>query len=439
MSGKELRVIIPYEPQNYQQDIEDSAARFKVAVLGRRAGKTEMAINIITDQAMNKPGRYWYIAPSYRQCKSIVWTRLKQLLANDPYWLFNEAELSATHKLRKTLIELKGADNEDSLRGVGLNGLVMDEAATIRSNVWPEILRPMLADKQGWALFISTPKGRNWLYDLYTKNDSEWKSWHFPTSVNQYIKPGEIAQARKDMSERLFKQEFLAEFLDDDTSVFKGVRSCTVGNLSGPVAGRYYVMGVDLAKTMDYTVLTVIDSITRQVVAFDRFQDIKWTDQKLRIQELAAKYNNAMCVIDASGVGDPVVEDLTNSNISLWYDDSGRPGFKFTNESKTQLIEQLQIAIEQRQVTFPNIEVLVDELKSYEYTITDSGNIKYGAPQGKHDDAVISLGLAVWGIRHQLHEAQVVINSRLDHALDRQGAGEIVNPIEELEASYAGY
>lgn len=439
MSGKVLEVQIPYEPQEYQEAIEESLARFKVAIMGRRAGKTEMALNIIISKAMESPGRYWIVAPSYRQCKSIVWTRLKQLVKNDPYWEFNEQELSAKHNGLSTLIELKGADNEDNLKGVGLDGLIMDEAAFIKPNVWPEILRPMLADRRGWALFISTPKGRNWLWDLYNKQDEDWRSWHYPTSINRYIAKEEIEQARKDMSERLFKQEFLAEFLDDDTSVFKGVRSCIVGNLSDPVTGRLYVMGVDLAKTVDYTCLCVIDSVTRHVVAFERFQDIKWADQKLRIQALAAKYNNALCIVDASGVGDPIVEDLRNSNISLWYNDDGKPGFKFTAESKAQLVEQLVMAIEQRQITFPQIDILIDELMSYEYLISEGGRIKYGAPSGKHDDTVIALSLAVWGIRRQLHEAQVVMRQESDKVVDRQGYGEPVTEDRELETNYAGY
>lgn len=432
-------MIIPYVPQPYQQQIEDHPARFKVVILGRRAGKTEMAINIVVSKAMEVPGRYWIVAPSYRQCKSIVWTRLKQLVKNDPYWEFNESDLSAKHTKRHTLIELKGADNEDNLKGVALQGLVMDEAAFIKANVWPEILRPMLADTKGWAIFITTPKGRNWVYELFNKNDPEWKSWNFPTEINSYIDKNEIEQARKDMSERLFKQEFRAEFLDDDTSVFKGVRSCTVGDLLPPINGRFYVMGVDLAKTMDYTCLTVMDSVTRAVVAFERFQDIKWTEQKLRIQALASRYNNAMCVIDSTGIGDPIIDDLTNSNISLFYGDDGRPGFKFTNDSKFQLINQLAIAIEQRQITFPRIDILLEELMAYEYSIGDSGKIKYGAPIGKHDDTVVSLALAVWGIRRQLHEAQVVNKRNDDSVYDRQGRGEIVLPMEELETANTGY
>ena len=406
--------------------------------IGRRGGKTELAENEVILRAVENPSLqypYWLIAPTFRQAKSINWVRLKALLEADKNWKFNEQELYAEHLIFKTRIELKGSDNEDSLRGVGLSGVVMDECATIKANVWPEIIRPMLADRKGWALFISTPKGRNWFYDLFIKGNGEdpnWKSWKYPTSINKYISQEEIDQARKDMSERLFKQEFLAEFLDDDTGVFKGVKRCAVGTLQEPLLGRFYVMGVDLAKTEDFTVLTIIDSVTRNVVHIERFQNVMWKDQKLRIQDLALTYNNALCWVDSTGVGDPIYEDLMSAGVSC-------EGYKFTNESKHKLIEQLAIAIEQRKITFPNHDYFVQELLNYEYSITDAGRIQYSAPAGKHDDCVISLALAVWGIRSYLYEAQVMQRFNDDSMpVDRQGQGTPVVPEYET-ASYNGY
>jgi len=404
-------IVLPYCPQDYQRTIHSDQTRNKVIVIGRRGGKTE------------------WLAPTYRQVKSICWRRLKRLLHDDDSWKTNEQELSMTHKHLDTVLELKGADNEDSLRGPGLQSAGLDECAMMKMNVWPEIIRPMLADTRGPAAFIGTPKGRNWFYDLYAKGlldkDSQWKSWHFPTAINKYISAEEIEQARQDMSERLFKQEFLAEFLDDDTGVFKKVRQCIVGELKTPILGRFYVMGVDLAKTEDFTVLTVVDSITREVVAFVRFRGVSWTEQKLRIQELAFTYNNALVIVDSTGVGDPIVEDLEAANISLHYE-GDRPGYKFTHESKVRLIEGLAIAIEQRLITWPRtLEVLTQEVMNYEYFISDGGRIKYGAPEGKHDDCVVSLALANWGIRSQSRSAQVV-QARIEEPVDRQGQGEAV-------------
>lgn len=389
-----------------------------------------MMLNETIKRAVTNPGLHWIIMPSYRQAKSIAWQRLKYLLKNDPGWKYNEQELYSEHGDLNTRIELRGADNEDALRGVGLRSCALDECAMMKANVWPEIIRPMLADSRGAALFISTPKGRNWFYDLFIKGvdgtDKDWKSWRYSTRVNKYIGDDEIALAKKDMSERLFKQEFEAEFLDDETGVFKRVRVCVTGELKPPIPGRFYVMGIDLAKTVDFTVLTVIDSVTREVVAWERFQDVSWAEQKIRIQKLAKKYNNAMCIVDSTGVGDPIFEDLRNANVSV-------DGFKFTNETKCRLIEQLAIAIENRLITFPSIETLIDELMNYEYAISDNGTIKYNAPEGKHDDTVISLALAVWGIRSFLHEAQVISEVEQVEDHDRQGHGIPIRDEESIE------
>jgi hypothetical protein len=425
------KIIIDYSPQEYQRQIHNSKARRRVVIIGRRGGKTETALNEIIRKGVTIPGRYWFVCPTYKQVKLIAWQRLKTLLKVDALWKFNEQELHAYHPALNTSIALKGADNEDSLRGVGLDGCVLDECATLKGNVWPEVIRPMLADSQGWAMFISTPRGKNWLYDLYTKQDPDLETWHYPTAVNQYIAQEEIEQMKKDMSERLFRQEILAEFLDEESGVFRKVRTCITGKFEYPVLGRFYIMGVDLAKTQDFTVLAVFDTITRHCVAFERFQDISWTEQKVRIQQLANRYNNALCFVDASGVGDPIYEDLLTSGVSC-------EPFKFTNESKRQLIEQLAISIEQRLITFPAVEELIAELDSFEYELTERGKIIYGAPEGKHDDCVIALALANWGLRQYVNQAQI-LQSRERDITDRSGRGELVTPHYDFGSKFGGY
>lgn len=438
-------VTINYLPQPYQMEIHTDPSRFKVIVRGRRGGKTEEEIQGAVMDGVRNPGRHWLVGPSYRQIKSIAWTRLKAILAVDKDWIFNEQELYAHNpnildeKGTPTRIELKGADKEDSLVGVALKSLRVDEAALCKAELWSRILRPMLADYRAPAYFYSTPRGRNWFYDLYMKGvngDNGWRSWKQPTSVNKYITEAEIAESKRDMSEMMFSQEFMAEFLSDETGVFKKIRQCIVGTYKAAVAGRFYVMGVDLAKTVDFTVLTVMDSVSREVVAWERFQDLAWSVQKLRVQELAARYNNALCVVDSTGVGDPIVEDLSRCGLSLYYQ-GDKPGFRFTNDSKNQLINNLAIAIEQRRVTFPNEPVIIDELQAYEYLITDGGRIKYGAPSGRHDDCVISLALAAWALRSQLAEAQL-LKEVFTEEVDRVGYGQLVSDIAKT-LEYSGY
>lgn len=429
------KVVIPYAPQPYQHEMHYHPARFKVACIGRRGGKTEFALNEGIRQAVKRPGRYWYVAPSYRQAKQIAWQRLKQLLRNDPLWVPNEQALSLTHPAMQTALELRGADNEDSLRGVGLGGAILDEVGMMKPNVWPEIIRPMLADAQGWALFIGTPKGKNHFHELFAEaaDRPDWARWQYPTAVNRFIAPEEIAQMQAEMPQRLFEQEVLAQFLDDESGVFRKLLQARVGTLAAPVAGRFYVMGVDLGKTQDFTVLTVMDSLERGVVAQQRFQHLPWGEQKVRIQALAGRYNHALCYVDATGVGDPVVEDLQAGGVSC-------EPVRFTEPLKRQLVENLMLALEQRLVTYPAaLDVLHQELGDFGYHLGERGRVTYGAPEGKHDDAVISFALAVWGLRPYLHEAQAFRSPPLDEAADRQGRGVPVLPEYEFADHAAGY
>jgi hypothetical protein len=198
-----------------QKEIAESTNRFRVAICGRRFGKTHLAIREISFFAKEPNREVWYVAPTYKQAKQIVWRKLKNKL-KDLNWTkkVNEAELSIILK-NGTTIALKGADNADSLRGVGLDFLVMDEFADIDPEAWFEVLRPTLADKKGHALFVGTPKGiGNWCHDLYMMHhdNSDWKSFQFTTIDGGNVAPEEIESARADLDERTFRQEFLATF-----------------------------------------------------------------------------------------------------------------------------------------------------------------------------------------------------------------------------------
>ena len=198
-----------------QDTIAKSKRRFRVAVCGRRFGKTHLAIREICKAARWPDKEVFYVAPSYRQAKQIVWKKLKKKLT-ELKWAkkINETELSITLKNNST-ISLKGADNFDSLRGVGLDFLVLDEFADIDPDAWFEVLRPALSDKQGAALFIGTPKGKgNWAYDLFTKcsTDSNWVSFQYTTLDGGNVTEEEIEAARRDLDDRTFNQEYCATF-----------------------------------------------------------------------------------------------------------------------------------------------------------------------------------------------------------------------------------
>ncbi len=292
-------------------------------------------------------------------------------------------------------IWFKSADNPDSLRSQGVKVLWVDEGAQISEEAWNLALRPSLMDQKGIAFFTGTPRGHNWYFRLWTRgqdpSQSDYKSWSFPSVNNPYLDPKEIASFARDMPELAYRQEVLAEFLEDIGSVFRGVDRIVKGNLQPFESKIHYVMGCDLAKLEDFTVLAVLDQ-NGHLCAFDRFSQIDWVFQRKRIVQLAQRYN-ASLLIDSSGVGDPVCDELYRENVRV-------EGYKFTNASKKELIENLSMMIENEQISIPNIPELINELKLYGYKTTPSRNVQYGAPEGYHDDCVIALALAAWKLKH---------------------------------------
>jgi phage terminase large subunit len=197
-----------------QRMIADAPFRFRVAVCGRRFGKTHLAIRELAKYAAKPDQKVWYIAPTYRMAKQIVWKKLKKKLIGIN-WVKKVNEQDLTLELvNGSEISLRGADNYDSLRGVGLNFIVIDEAADIDSEAWYEVLRPTLADTGGHALFLGTPKGMNWfkeIYDYHTTRKN-WMSFQFTTIDGGNVPEDEVEQARQDLDARTFSQEFLATF-----------------------------------------------------------------------------------------------------------------------------------------------------------------------------------------------------------------------------------
>ncbi len=199
-----------------QKQIADSEHRFRVLISGRRFGKTHLAIREMCKVASKPDQKIFYIAPSYRMSKGIVWDQLKKKL-RDLNWAkkINESDLSI-RLVNGSIISLKGADNEDSLRGVGLDFVVLDEFADISQKAWGEVIRPTLSDTGGGALFCGTPKGiGNWSYDLYQQaniDPKNWKSFQFTTIQGKQVPEEEIVQARNDLDDRTYRQEYEASF-----------------------------------------------------------------------------------------------------------------------------------------------------------------------------------------------------------------------------------
>ena len=197
-----------------QWAIFNSPARFRVLNAGRRFGKTFLACTELFVRGQNKPGSMnWYVAPTYRQAEQIAWAQLKDMIPRGYIRGKNETDLRIELK-NKSVIALRGADNPDSLRGVGLDFVVPDESAFQKREVWTEALRPALSDRQGSALFITTPAGYNWFYDLYcaAKGKPDWATFQYTTLDGGNVPAEEIQAARSELDERTFRQEYEASF-----------------------------------------------------------------------------------------------------------------------------------------------------------------------------------------------------------------------------------
>lgn len=231
----------------WQQEVFKDKHRFKVVAAGRRCGKSRLSAVSLLIEALNCPegSSVMYIAPTLGQARTIIWDLLHDLgrpVIKSSH--VNNLEITLVNG-RKILV--RGADNPDSLRGVSLVYVVLDECAFIKIDVWEKIIRAALSDKKGRAMFISTPSGRNWFYDVFKLgqegSDEEWKSWHFTTADNETIDPKEIENAKKTLSSFAFKQEYLSSFDTAGSDIFKEEWFKLAAE---PDFGSYYV-AVDLA------------------------------------------------------------------------------------------------------------------------------------------------------------------------------------------------
>lgn len=403
-------ILLPYNldlsARPYQAEILTDPRRFKVLVIPRRHGKTTLAIAKIVMEAIIHPKKvFHYVCPTQRQAKQVVWSApdmLKKLVPPQAVDRFNEVELICYLK-NGSQIHVKGADTPDAGRGSNPYGVVLDEFDQIKSAVFQEIYMPIVLANGGWLWVIGTPKGKRGLFEklaIAKNRPKEWQWMSLKASTAGILSPEVLTMAQAEMSEAAYNQEFECNFNDNAGTLFRRIRENVKGTLCEPVMGRQYIIGVDLAKYEDWTVIIVLDKTSHEVVYFDRFNKIDWNLQKSKIEAVARRYNNGKVRIDATGVGDPIYEDLQRTGINI-------EPFKITSANKKQLVENLVLLLEQDKIKLPDIPELIDELESFAYDLNErTGNISYCAPSGKHDDCVISLALAVWQLGEKVYKSE---------------------------------
>jgi len=314
------------------------------------------------------------------------------------------------------------AERYDNLRGEGIKFMVIDEAAMVPKAAWTEVLRPMLTDTMGRAVLISTPRGKNWFYEMYQRGLDErhpdYESFSFPTWESPYIQQSEVDEARETLPEDVFAQEYAGAFLEEAAGVFHGIDRCVFGELEGHNVKHRYCLGWDIAKSQDFSVVTVMDidhwfeseqRIAPHVASFQRFNSLRYDFQIDKVQATAWEYD-AFVLFDSTGVGEPIYDEMVKRGIPC-------APYSFNMRSKQALVQNLSLGIQTADLSFPDIPILRSELDAFRYEMSPSGNMIYGAPDGDHDDTVYSLALAYWAAQHPVWAKEIVVAEEYEEEL----------------------
>jgi hypothetical protein len=387
--------IYRFRAHRAQKLILCSPYRFQVVAAGRRFGKTELAkwIGLNTAQAGKQ---CWWLTPTYLTAWS-VWENLKQTAHQLKNAKVKESERAVVFDHGGTLM-IRSTHSPHHLRGAGLDQVILDEAAFMDAVVWTEVVRPMLLDRGGGALLLSTPKGRNWFWEVFKQGldpeMSDWASYHFTSYHNPLLPKHEIDQLRLSTPERVFKEEYLAQFQDMEGQVFRRVYDvATAPNPVQPIASHRYSAGIDWGRDHDFTAIAIFDADTAQLVALDRFNLIGWEQQRARIKALIDYWNPSVIWAESNSIGSVNLEALQNEGLPL-------RAFQTTAHSKAPLIEAFALAIERGELSLLSDAVLLGELLSYRMERLWGGGYRFTAPPDGHDDTVIATALAWHGVRY---------------------------------------
>lgn len=384
-----VRIQLPnYHPA--QMQIVKNLNRFNVLDCGRRFGKDVIERNYAMDGILAGEPVSWY-EPTF-----------KSLMEN---WSWFTDKLSPIIKRKSEVehridilsggyLEMWSLQDKEASRGRHYKRAVVNEAAFVPdlSYSWDKVIRITLADLQGGAMIGGTPKGRNYFWNLYTRgldpNEKDWSSWMFSTYDNPHIAKTEIDELKRTLPEIIFRQEILAEFIDDQGSVFRRIQEAAILDpLESPIPNHQYVAGVDVAAAVDYTVVTVLDVAERKEVYKERFNRVDYPVLVDRLANVFNRWGLYGMTIEANSIGQPVIDYMGKRGIPVI-------PFTTTSATKQMIIQGLQSAFENSNIQILNDPVTIGELLSFEGKRSPSGGFSYSAPDGMHDDCVMSLAIA---------------------------------------------
>jgi hypothetical protein len=388
-------VSLSFDPYPQQAQVLNSDARYRVVAAGRRSGKTLMAAVETVRRALESDGDwtgYWVGAE--HQHAQTAYRLISDALPEDVVEARNKSPPRTIELYNGATIEFHTSGG-GALVSIGLDWVVCDEAdKDFPEESWTQELRPALSDRGGDAMFISTPGRRGWFHDWYQRGQSEdydsVASWQWSTYRNPHVPDSEVDAAREDIPDRIFRQEYMAEFPDEDGAVFRvgnAVASFDLPNGPEPhdAAEPPYRVAADLARAEDYLAIVGLGAGGR-VSHLTRERGLTWREVQQRIEAAASAHDDATVAIDATR-DNKLVADLEAAGVAI-------EPVTFTSQRKQTLVENLAAGIEDGDVTIPEDTMLATELSVFAYEVTRGGNIRYDAPQGHHDDTVDALCMA---------------------------------------------
>lgn len=388
MSITTRRIRLPKLHDN-QLVVKNERKRFNVVCAGRRFGKNILMRDLAVEAAMDAKPVGW-AAPIYKQTLD-DFRELDNILS--PVVTRRSASELRLDIVTGGSIEFWSMDKPDSIRGKKYARFIVNEAGLVvrMIDTFNYIISPTLIDYCGDFYAAGTPKGRNGFWQLYNTRDGDWAHWQMSSYCNPHVQKSELDRLKHTMTERAFQQEIMAMFLDDGGGVFRRVQElATAQRVSDASHGGQYSVGVDWGRTDDATVFVVVDTVSRSAVYMERMTGTNYESQRIRLLSLSERFGNPVIIAEYNSMGGPMVERLQSDGLAV------QP-FTTTNASKAQVIQALEIAFERGEIEIIDDDVLIGELMSYESERLPSGLIRYGAPQGAHDDTVIALALAWYG------------------------------------------
>ena len=422
--------LINYKPYPYQKAIHECWSLYRTAIIGRQSGKSQAAAAEASFELLTNMGSVgWVVAPTYEQA-GVVFERVAEFVKVADRKLPGKRNMRVSNRMMRIVIDHydakgayvgttkfqgKSAENEDNLRGHSLDYIILDEAAMIDEQVWTAALAPTLTTTNGWVLIITTPKGYNWVYEFYRLGQEAggdphamYASWQLPTwEANPTVPSTFFEQQKALLPERIYLQEYGAQFLSDSGSVFQRLTECP----KVPIVKRdadsitmeefnpmhKYIIGADFARLDDFSVFTVVNATKKRVAKVVRMNTVSWERQLERLKRLHEEYRNAVVAADDQGVGDVLVEQLAAMGLPL------EPVGWRSPSAKEAVVNKLALSIEHKRISLPDDSEYLKEFEHYVYEKTPSGQLKMQAAGRGKDDRVASLAMAWFLVDEHSH------------------------------------